>query len=497
MTVDGSDIINHDIGRGCRYNLDTNVETPEKNSQPRRDGLRKQLDVDFRECVDKVPLLESTTCAAPVVGTDVPVLRVLFTGGPGAGKSSAMACLRERLSKQGYHVLFVPETATRLFSNCGFDPSWPGTKKWVEFHYISIRYQMEQEEAAMQMARLHGKPAVVLCDRGVLDGKLFCSDDQWSEILEGMKLTEDQLFRRYDVVLHMTTCARGLQEHYGYGPGSSNPERFHNPEQAKDTDLLAEKIFENHPQVRTVLNFEEFDEKMDAITRYIVDALGIEGLTSMRGRERVPVASRISKTSPYHWVTPVSEWPLKPNIFKSKVTYLDAELAESVRSRVQVSTEGDKELGMPQYEYRKEGKTASGSSILSRRILTDEAYGWLIEAARKAGTETEVTKTAACFTFEHQYFEAVAYEVEHGELCVTLIDRPVGALLPHWFAQAPRTLARYTTDEATLRVSGLKRKAPEVATVSTGSKSFLQKLQSSGCSYEVVKRRACSKESIE
>ena len=41
--------------------------------------------------------------------------RVCLTGGPCAGKSSALSVLRNRLQKCGFQVLCVPECATPLF----------------------------------------------------------------------------------------------------------------------------------------------------------------------------------------------------------------------------------------------------------------------------------------------------------------------------------------------------------------------------------------------
>lgn len=42
------------------------------------------------------------------------MLKVCFTGGPCGGKSSAQSAVMEALSKRGYKVLYVPETATEL-----------------------------------------------------------------------------------------------------------------------------------------------------------------------------------------------------------------------------------------------------------------------------------------------------------------------------------------------------------------------------------------------
>ena len=43
-----------------------------------------------------------------------PIIRICLTGGPCAGKTTAMATLNQRLSQLGFRVLIVPEAATML-----------------------------------------------------------------------------------------------------------------------------------------------------------------------------------------------------------------------------------------------------------------------------------------------------------------------------------------------------------------------------------------------
>ena len=48
--------------------------------------------------------------------SDVPIYRLVLTGGPCAGKTSAMARLRGYLESRGFRVFVVPEAATLLFN---------------------------------------------------------------------------------------------------------------------------------------------------------------------------------------------------------------------------------------------------------------------------------------------------------------------------------------------------------------------------------------------
>jgi hypothetical protein len=51
------------------------------------------------------------------------VHRVMLTGGPCGGKTSAANALREKFENIGYSVYCVPEAATLLFENMGLNVS--------------------------------------------------------------------------------------------------------------------------------------------------------------------------------------------------------------------------------------------------------------------------------------------------------------------------------------------------------------------------------------
>merc|ERR1719183_1504163 len=107
---------------------------------------------------------------------------VVLTGGPSAGKSSALALLRDRLTVRGFQVLTVPENATHFLANSdGFQPEWAGTQAQVGMQRIFLEYQMAQEEAFGAFARLHpAKRGVLLLDSCTLNSKVYLSDEQWA-----------------------------------------------------------------------------------------------------------------------------------------------------------------------------------------------------------------------------------------------------------------------------------------------------------------------------
>ena len=57
---------------------------------------------------------------------EIKISKIVLTGGPCAGKTTALTWINNYFSKRGYTVLFVPETATELITN-GVAPWTCGT----------------------------------------------------------------------------------------------------------------------------------------------------------------------------------------------------------------------------------------------------------------------------------------------------------------------------------------------------------------------------------
>ena len=122
-------------------------------------------------------------------------LRVVLTGGPGAGKTAVLELIRQAFC---VHVKVLAEAAGIVFGG-GFprDES-PEIQRAGQ---RAIFYVQRELERAADV----GNPGVVLCDRGTVDGVAYWPgpDDLWSSV--GTTL-EEQL-RRYDAVIHLRTPA--------------------------------------------------------------------------------------------------------------------------------------------------------------------------------------------------------------------------------------------------------------------------------------------------
>ena len=120
--------------------------------------------------------------------------RIVLTGGPGAGKTAILELIRQAFC---VHVKILPESAGILFGG-GFPRSDALAAKRSAQRAI-YHVQRELEEAA----DADGDPAIVLCDRGTVDGCAYWPgpDDFWASV----GTTRQAELTRYDAVIHLRT----------------------------------------------------------------------------------------------------------------------------------------------------------------------------------------------------------------------------------------------------------------------------------------------------
>eukprot|EP01062_Namystynia_karyoxenos_P013361 TRINITY_DN14828_c0_g1_i1.p1 TRINITY_DN14828_c0_g1~~TRINITY_DN14828_c0_g1_i1.p1 ORF type:complete len:685 (+),score=153.10 TRINITY_DN14828_c0_g1_i1:87-2141(+) len=201
--------------------------------------------------------------------------RVVVTGGPCGGKSSGMARLRSMLEEQGLGVFVAPEAATILLGNGGDAvfraPEERRADCLFAFQRAILQTQMGLEESFTRLARAAGKPALVLCDRGTLDGKAYSAPQTWRELLAESNLTEADLLQRYDAVVHMVTAADGAEDFYG---DETNATRTETPEEARELDVRLRGCYLGHPALHIIDNSTGFMEKVERACAPILQLVG-------------------------------------------------------------------------------------------------------------------------------------------------------------------------------------------------------------------------------
>ncbi len=120
-----------------------------------------------------------------------------MTGGPGAGKTAVLELVRHSLCE---HVKVLPEAAGIVFGG-GFPRSPSDQSKRAAQR--AIFYVQRELEAAVEDDGL----AIVLCDRGTVDGGAYWPGpgDLWT----ATGTTLDDQLARYHAVIHLRTPIRG------------------------------------------------------------------------------------------------------------------------------------------------------------------------------------------------------------------------------------------------------------------------------------------------
>lgn len=195
--------------------------------------------------------------------------KIVITGGPCGGKSTAMSWIQNAFTTMGYTVLFVPETATELISG-GVAPWTCGSNG--EYQKCQMRLQLEKEKVFEQGARtMNVDKILMVCDRGALDNKVYMNDVEYQAVLDFLHTNEIELRDSYDAVFHLVTAAKGAAEFYTL---SNNAARTESVEQAIAMDDKFIHCWTGHRHLRVIDNSTNFEDKMKRLISEIASFLG-------------------------------------------------------------------------------------------------------------------------------------------------------------------------------------------------------------------------------
>lgn len=183
--------------------------------------------------------------------------KIVVTGGPCGGKSSARAYIQSYFEERGYTVLFVPETATELITG-GVAP-WTCGKN-VDHQKCQMRLQTVKEEVfAYAASTMPADRILMVCDRGTMDNRAYMNEEEFEETLAYLGEDAVSLRDRYDAVFHLVTAANGAEEFY---TTANNAARTETVEEAIALDNRLIAAWTGHPHFRIIGNSTDFEGKM-------------------------------------------------------------------------------------------------------------------------------------------------------------------------------------------------------------------------------------------
>ncbi len=200
------------------------------------------------------------------------ITKIVLTGGPCAGKTSALSYLKENLIKNGYGAVIVSETSTELFSS-GISPSkMPSLLDFQQTQLdIQIAKEYHYENACKKFKNFDN--IVMICDRGITDAKVYLGDEGYKTLLENNNLTENDIFARYDAVFKLTSTANGAEKYYTL---ENNSVRKESIEEARMLDDKITIVWQQHPNFKEINNSTGFSQKLESLLNEILNFLNAQ-----------------------------------------------------------------------------------------------------------------------------------------------------------------------------------------------------------------------------
>jgi len=173
--------------------------------------------------------------------------RIVLTGGPGGGKTTAADLFRREI---GESVVIVPEAATLLYSG-GFPRA--GTTGVREATQKAIYYVQKNLKDA-QYANYRDR--ALLCDWGTVDGAVFWPGEA-AGFFEALETSLENELSRYDAVIFFETAAVGNVSIEG-----GNPIRIESNEEALVLDRKLKALWSQHPRFVFIPHEHSFIKKI-------------------------------------------------------------------------------------------------------------------------------------------------------------------------------------------------------------------------------------------
>ncbi len=182
---------------------------------------------DIRRMTNSAPHDRRTSCNCT---EQHQLRRVVLTGGPGAGKTAVLEMLAHLVCP---HVVITRESAGILFAGGFPRRSDAAARRAVQRAIYYVQLELEELAAA-------NNPALVLCDRGVVDGCAYWPgpDTFW----DAVATTRSAALARYDAVIHLRTPDGSS------GYGHQNPVRIETPVEAREIDARILDAWDGHPR---------------------------------------------------------------------------------------------------------------------------------------------------------------------------------------------------------------------------------------------------------
>lgn len=198
------------------------------------------------------------------------IIKIVLTGGPCAGKTTALNTIKKYLSENNIPVITVPETATELILN---EQKIVNCDTVYKFQSLVLRKQLSKERIAEDYIKDIKKPSgqcVIIFDRGIIDNKAYLNNkNEFKQLLLEHNLTEIEVLDSYDMVLNLLSLATCKVREYNF----CNKARMENIEEAIEVDKKTSQAWIAHRNLKIIDSSISLEEESQIIINYIKEIL--------------------------------------------------------------------------------------------------------------------------------------------------------------------------------------------------------------------------------
>lgn len=315
------------------------------------------------------------------------IKKIVLTGGPCAGKTTALVKVIEHFSSLGYKVFTIPEVPT-MFTQSGMNYLTNNERFFFEGEKATFLTQIGLEDSFYRMAQTIEQPVIIVCDRGTMDISTYLTPEFWNRIISEQGYTETKLRERYDAVLHLVSAADGAEQFY---TTANNAQRLEKADEAglqiaRELDKKIVSAWKGHPHLRVINNHEDFNNKLNRVLKEISNVLGIPQPIEEERKYIVKLTGDV------------------PNAIESDIvqTYLTGEPGSEIRLRRRGFD------GKYVYVHTSKKRISETEQIETERQINANLYETMLQQADPY--RDTIHKHRKSFIWKGQYFELDAFE---------------------------------------------------------------------------------------
>lgn len=320
------------------------------------------------------------------------IKKIVLTGGPCAGKTTALVRINDHFSNLGYKVFTVPEVPTMVTAS-GWNYMTSNHDFYYEGEKVILELQLALEDKVQRMAETLDEPCIIVCDRGAMDISAYISPEMWDDLTAGCGTSTKELRgERYDAVLHLVSAADGAEQFYTV---ANNAQRYEQADEAglalaRELDKKIIQAWTGHHYLRVINNGANFEHKMNRVLKEISAVLELPQPIEEERKYLVEITGEL------------------PDCIETDITqtYLVAEPGCEVRLRKRVGTNSSSNI------LTTRRRLSDTEELVTKRLIPNTLYETMLQQADPY--RRPIVKKRKSFVWQGQFFELDTYKDPSG-----------------------------------------------------------------------------------